>query len=176
MGVISDGSSYRAFMADRITTFDSEAWKRARSGKNYITKKRKEAAGKTLNYRKANPEVQKGLQGSRATEWEKWMKFNAAVVVQGKELDDLIAAGHKPLPMQWIETDKNEHLRRPDGPYVEPKYKSRLVARGDLEAFDQMGLRSDSPTCDTEVQNLIFSFAASNKLTIRSADITNAYF
>ena len=53
-------------------------------------------------------------------------------------------------------------------------YKSRLVGRGDLEKQEQ--IRSDSPTCDVEGVNMIFSFAASNKLKIRSADITNAYF
>ena len=56
---------------------------------------------------------------------------------------------------------------------VEPMRKSRLVARGDLEDTDA---RSDSPTCDIEGQNLVFSFAATHGLMIRSADITNAYF
>ena len=74
--------------------------------------------------------------------------------------------------MQWIETDKNAHKRTP-GVVVEPLYKSRLVARGDLE---DTNLRSDSPTCDVEGQNLIFSFAACHGLKIRCADITNAYF
>ena len=39
-----------------------------------------------------------------------------------------------------------------------------------------LSTRSDSPTCDIEAQNLIFSFAASRMFKIKSIDITNAYF
>ena len=58
-------------------------------------------------------------------------------------------------------------------PTVPPKYKSRLVVRGDLEEGDP---RSDSPTADLEAQNMIFSFAASRKLEVCSLDVTDAYF
>ena len=92
---------------------------------------------------------------------------------EGAELKKLLDEGYRLLPTQWIETDKNAHLRYEGGPPVEAKFKSRLVARGDLEDID---VRSDSPTVETEAQNLILSFAASRKLKIRSADITNAYF
>ena len=74
-----------------------------------------------------------------------------------------------------MEIDKNEHLRKPGGPDLEPNTRSRLVGRGDLEKGIE-NLRSDSPTCAIEAQNLIFSFAASNCLVIKSVDITNAYF
>ena len=47
--------------------------------------------------------------------------------------------------------------------------------RGDLEKSIE-NIRSDSPTCDIEAQNLIFSFAASRMFKIKSIDITNAYF
>lgn len=47
------------------------------------------------------------------------------------------------------------------------------MVRGDQE---QSQVRSDSPTCDTEAQNILFSFASSRRLRIRSADVTNAYF
>ena len=130
-------------------------------------------AGKTINFRKAPPEVQQGLLASRRVEWQKYQMFNAAEPVMGEALQELLDAGRQAIPMQWIDSDKNEHKRVPGAGYVEPKYKSRLVGRGDLEHGD---VRSDSPTCDIEAQNLIFSFAASNKLVIKSADITNAYF
>ena len=52
--------------------------------------------------------------------------------------------------------------------------KSRLTARGDLEGLD--GIRSDSPTAETEAHHLLFSWAASNKITLKSGDISNAYF
>ena len=61
------------------------------------------------------------------------------------------------------------------GSLVPSKYKSRLVVRGDLEK-EIDNVRSDSPTCDIEAQNLIFSFAASRMFKINSIDITNAYF
>ena len=76
--------------------------------------------------------------------------------------------------MQWVETDKNEHLRRKNGPYVEENLKSRLVNCGNYE--DATGIRTDSPTCDVEGQRILMSWAASNQLPLRCADITNAYF
>ena len=55
-----------------------------------------------------------------------------------------------------------------------PEFKSRLCGRGDLEGID--GLRTDSPTAEIEAHHLLFSFAASNKLILKTADISNAYF
>ena len=51
--------------------------------------------------------------------------------------------------------------------------QKQIFTRSDLESGD---IRSDSPTTDIEAQNLMFSFAASRKVKIGSADITNAYF
>ena len=167
----SERNEYRAFVANRVVTPQGERWL-AKKRTKYQSKKQREAAGKTLNFNKSSPDVQAGLLESRKKEWDKWKQFNAAKIVSGKELQELLAEGHVALPMQWIETDKNAHKRTP-GVVVEPLYKSRLVARGDLE---DTNLRSDSPTCDVEGQNLIFSFAACHGLKIRSADITNAYF
>ena len=76
--------------------------------------------------------------------------------------------------MQWVETDKNEHLRREGGAYVEEKLKSRLVNCGNFE--DATGIRTDSPTCDVEGQRLLMSWCASSEISIKCADITNAYF
>ncbi len=64
------------------------------------------------------------------------------------------------LPTQWIEVDKNEALRA-SGKTMEPKMKSRLVARGDLSPLFN---RSDSSTADWEVVFLVISFATSRKL------------
>ncbi len=41
---------------------------------------------------------------------------------------------------------------------------------------DSSGIRTDSPTCDVEVLNLLFSWAACEKLYAKSGDITTAYF
>ena len=89
-----------------------------------------------------------------------------------KELDDLIAQGVKVNPMQWIETDKYAHKRR-GGKHVEALLKSRLVGCGNFEDTD--GLRTDSPTGDVDAHNLVFSWRASHKVRIKSADITSAY-
>ena len=74
--------------------------------------------------------------------------------------------------MQWVETDKNAHLRR-KGQQVEQLLKSRLVGCGNFE--DVEGIRTDSPTADVDSHNLVCSWCAANKVKIRCADITNAY-
>ena len=81
----------------------------------------------------------------------------------------------KELPFsrcQWVETDKNAHKRR-HGVHVDPLVKSRLVGCGNFE--DQEGLRTDSPAGDVDSHNLVFSWCASHKVKVRSADISNAY-
>ena len=111
---------------------------------------------------------------SRKVEWNKWKHFNAVYPVSGPELEQLLDQGHKPIPLQWVDTDKNEHKRREGGPYVAPLFKSRLVSRGDLE--ETTGVRTDSPTCDIEGFNILLSWASCERLAIKSGDITNAYF
>ncbi len=74
--------------------------------------------------------------------------------------------------MQWIEVDKNAHKRR-DNKSIPPELKSRLVGCGNFENTE--GLRTDSPTADVDSHNLVFSWCASNRVTIKSADITSAY-
>ena len=76
--------------------------------------------------------------------------------------------------MQWIETDRNAHKGRKDGPYVKPEFKSRLVGCGQHE--NMIGVRTDSPTCAVEGQNLLCSWAAANGLKLKCSDITSAYF
>ena len=111
---------------------------------------------------------------SRATEWNKWKEFVAGRPIRGQELQQLLDEGHVPIPTMWVDTDRNAHLKRGDGPVIQADYKSRLCGRGDLEGID--GLRKDSPTAEIEAHNLLFSFAASEKLVLRTADISNAYF
>ena len=82
--------------------------------------------------------------------------------------------GHKPIPLQWVDIDKNDHKRREGGPHVAPLFKSRLVSRGDLE--ETTGVRTDSPTCDIEGLNILLSWVSCERLTVKSCDITNAFF
>ena len=94
--------------------------------------------------------------------------------VSGPELEQLLVQGHKPIPLQWVDIDKNEHKRREGGPHDAPLFKSRLVSRGDLE--ETTGVRTDSPTCDIEGLNILLSWVSCERLTVKSGDITNAYF
>ena len=81
---------------------------------------------------------------AKIVEWNKWKHFNAVYPVSGPELEQLLDQGHKPIPLQWVDIDKNEHKRREGGPHVAPLFKSRLVSRGDLE--ETTGVKTDSPT------------------------------
>ena len=83
----------------------------------------------------------------------------SAHFARGQEFKDLLNEGHQLVPIQWIETDKNEHKRREGGPHVPPELKSRLVASGNFE--ETPGIRTDSPTCDLEGLNLKIAWAAS---------------
>ena len=69
---------------------------------------------------------------------------------------------------------KTSNKRREGGPHVAPLLKSRLVSRGDLE--ETTGVRTDSPTCDIEGLNILLSWVSCERLTVKSGDITNAYF
>ena len=62
------------------------------------------------------------------------------------------------LPTQWIEVDKNAHLRHAGQGTIEPKMKSRLVAR---DALSKEVNSTDSPTADNEAIHLLCSWAAS---------------
>ena len=56
---------------------------------------------------------------------------------------------------------------------MQPKYKSRLVARGDLQK--QYG-RTDSPTADPEAIALVCAFAVSEGLDLNVGDLDHGYF
>ena len=152
-------------------------------GKNNLEKR-----GKVIIYQKGSADVQRGLDESRAKEWGKWVKHRAADVVTKEEADDQIANGADIWGTQWVETDKNENLKldqkgSPEmvNPFQQimkfegyvPNYKSRLVARGDQEVAD---IRSDSPTCDMKVINIVCSIAACYKWPLGDGDLENAYF
>ena len=113
------------------------------------------------------------MRQARKKEWGKFVRFKAVKVLSKDKAQELIAQGVECIPMQWIDTDKNDHMRKPGGPYVAPLHKARLVARGDLE---KGVTRNDSPTADQEGLFIICSFASSHRLVIRSGDVENAYF
>lgn len=141
--------------------------------------KRLEEAGKTLNYKNTTNEISAGLDVSRAEEWSKWGKFYAIRPIRGRDLQELLDEGHEVLPTRWLDKDLNEHKRRKCSDNKKKKkipldLKSRLVGRGDFENLD--GVRTDSPTQDCSGHLLLCSYAASNDLKVKTADISNAYF
>ena len=136
--------------------------------------KKKGKRSKNINFETSDQFTQSGLTESRKVEWDKWKHSNAVYPVSGPELEQLLVQGHKPIPLQWVDIDKNEHKRRGDGLHVAPLFKSRLVSRGDLE--ETTGVRTDSPTCDIEGLNILLSWVSCERLTVKSGDITNAYF
>ena len=54
-----------------------------------------------LDYRRESPTVQSYIDGSRQKEWKKYEDFQAAIPLKGKELSDLLEAGHVPIPSKW---------------------------------------------------------------------------
>ena len=58
----------------------------------------------------------------------KYRSFNAAMPIRGKELEELLQEGHVPIPMQWVDVDKQAHLT--GTPEHRPENRSRLVACG----------------------------------------------
>ena len=76
------------------------------------------------------------------------------------------------IPSKWVDTIKNWFERHKPG--FEPRYKSRLVGCGNFEQDD--GVRTDAPTSDLETHCVVAAFAACSRTTIRSPDISNAYF
>ena len=127
---------------------------------------------KLLVYEHLDPETRKAVDEARQAEWSKFERFGAAVPVIGKEKDELVQAGHEVIPSKWVDVNKNDHLIG-TSQYV-PKFKSRMVSCGNFEHSD--GLRSDSPTSELESHHVVAAWSASHATSLKSADITSAYF
>ena len=169
---VQDFTEYKAFLAERFETKASEAWRKGFRKSKGNAKRNKQKSGKLYVYRKENETIRKGIDGSRTVEWKKWKHFSAVTRIPKAEGDQMVAEGVELIPTDWVDNDKNARLRTAENP-IEIKHKSRLVARGDIEKYES---RSDSPTVSEEGQALIFSFASSRELPIKSRDISNAYF
>ena len=163
--------SAQAYFADRIRTSSAEAYLVAK-GSKARQKTSLEKRGKLLRYRHCSPELQALLDKARIKEWGNYVSFGAAKLISAARAKELIAKGAEVLPTQWIERDKNEFKRIKDED-IPPDMKSRLVARGDLSTVFS---RSDSPTADKEAIFILFSFASSRRLRIKSGDLDHGYF
>ena len=125
-----------------------------------------------LRYEMESKEMQLKLDQARGREWTNWVKYKATRVPSLEEIDELIQSGVKPIPMRWVDVDKNYKLRVEGGEEVPGKLKSRLVLRGDLEPGDY---RVDCPTASHVGTHLVLSYAACNGFTLYAGDITAAF-
>ena len=128
---------------------------------------------KSINFDTASPEVQEGLRAARKKEWGKIESFAAAIPIVGQQKADLLSEGHVVVPSKWVDVEKaDEHNK--GHPDYSPEWKSRLVSCGNFEFAE--GLRSDSPTADTDIHLLICAWASCHGARLRSADVASAYF
>ena len=90
-------------------------------------KKSLERRGKLLVYSKLDDAVREQIDIARKSEWSNYLRFDAVAPISDEQARQYKQAGVEALPMSWVDTNKNAGI-----PGAEPKYKSRLVARGDL--------------------------------------------
>ena len=138
----------------------------------FMAKRKGKPDSHEIIYSKSSEEMQQKLRESRAKEWSNWTKYQAVRFPEKTEVDALINQGYKAIPMRWVDVDKNEKLRVPNGPPVPEKLKSRLVIRGDLETES---FRTDCPTASATSIHILLSYAACKTLDLRSGDITAAF-
>ena len=124
---------------------------------------------RNLHFASCPPEVQAALRETRRAEWKKWLSFNAAIIWTDEEMRQLTEALCELYPMQFIEADKNAHLRRVnDYVSVPAKYKSRLVGCGRL--------CTDSPAGDVDSHNIVCSWCVQAHVSIHACNFSNGYF
>ena len=73
---------------------------------------KKKDGERNLDFPSCPPDVQAALRDTRRTEWNKWVKSNADVILTDEEVRQLTQAGCEVCPMQWIEVDRNPQLRK----------------------------------------------------------------
>ena len=122
---------------------------------------KKKDGERNLDVPSCTPDVQAALRETRRIEWNKWMKFNAGIILTD--------------PLKWVDTEKDVYLRR-DNDYVSvlAKYKNPLVGCGNFETTE--GLRTDTPAVDVDSHDLVCSWCAQAHVSIHSCDLTNGYF
>ena len=139
--------------------------------KRYNKKKRQVGAGHEIKYDKSDETVQKHLDASIQKEWTNWKQFQAIEVLKPEDQEEYFRNNPDAqiIPTRWVHVNKAED-------HEEPKYKSRLVARGDLETDPKsQNVRTDSPTCSLLFMNMIISFAVCNGYWLNSGDISAAF-
>ncbi|CAE7561028.1 RE2 [Symbiodinium necroappetens] len=133
-----------------------------------LNKKSAAARAKELNFTKATGEERDGIQEARKREWGNWQGFDAVEVIPPEKVQETLAANPEAeiTPTRWVDINKAQ-------PWLPPKYKSRIVVRGDLESG--ASTRTDSPTCSATMLGLLLSFTANRRLQLRGGDITASF-
>ena len=86
-------------VSDALLAFLGQRMPKLPRAKKFATKNgKKEKRGKTLNYERESKDLREGLDISRKEEWNKWTKFMAGRPIRGRELQELLSAGHVPIP------------------------------------------------------------------------------
>ena len=80
--------------------------------KNSRKNVKKKDGERNLHFPSCTPDVQAALRETRRIEWNKWLKFNAAIILTDEEVRQLTEAGFEIYPMKWVDSDKNVYLRR----------------------------------------------------------------
>ena len=92
---------------------------------------------KSIHYESAPPDVQKGLQNSRAQERAKFESFGAVVPLTPDQVQELIAEGHRIIPSKCVDVDKAQY-KKGRNPHYQPQYKSRLVSCANFECSEAL--------------------------------------
>ena len=135
---------------------------RSENKKRKVKKKpQKAGAGRELNFEKEDDAVKKELIQARIKEWNNWVKYTDVKAISKDELEKLKKDNPtlKVIPTRWVDVNKSEIDE-------EPRYKSRLVVRGDLENATSM--RTDSPTASTTMLNCVFALSACKRTDRKS--------
>ena len=110
---------------------------------------------------------------TRSEEYMRYSHSYAGRPVPRDDIEQVITDGLQCIRTEWIDTDKNDHPRRPDEPHVPVPHKARLAARGILEHDLQ---RTDSSYAAENVPPISSSLAVSNMMLTHSDDVENAFF
>ena len=134
-----------------------------------VCKKTAASRKKELNFEKAIGDKRKGMEQARTKEWGNWKNFDAVEVLPPSDAERYLMEHPeaKPTPMRWVDTNNAE-------PWEPPRYKARIVVRGDLESGAE-NARTDSPTCSSLMLNLTISTAACKRRKLKGGHVTASF-
>ncbi|CAE7224139.1 RE2, partial [Symbiodinium sp. CCMP2456] len=133
-----------------------------------VNKKSAAARAKELDFKRSTGAELEGIQEARTKEWNNWQGFDAVDIISPEQVPDVMKEfpDAEITPTRWVDVNKAQ-------PWEPPKYKSRIVVRGDLESG--ASTRTDSPTCSSTMLGLLLSFTANRGARLRGGDITASF-